>query len=205
LEVVPSFLRVMLEEVISRADTHLDLSHLRWLIPTGEALPPELCIQWLDAYPDTPLLNAYGPTECSDDVSHYRIDRVLNDDMARIPIGKPVNNMRLYVLDTYRQPVPIGIAGELYVAGTGVGRGYLKDPQKTAQTFIPDPFSHEPGSRLYKTGDIACYLYDGNLNFLGRVDKQIKVRGFRIELSEIEVTMNRHEAVKEAVVLLNNR
>ncbi|MCP5048892.1 MAG: amino acid adenylation domain-containing protein, partial [bacterium] len=205
LEVVPSFLRVMLEEVVSRPDTHLDLSHLRWLIPTGEALPPELCIQWLDSYPDTPLLNAYGPTECSDDVSHYRIDRVLNDDMTRIPIGKPVNNMRLYVLDTYLQLVPIGIAGELYVAGTGVGRGYLKDPQKTAETFIPDPFSHEPGARLYKTGDIACYLSDGNLDFLGRVDKQIKVRGFRIELSEIEVTMNRHEIVKEAVVLLNNQ
>jgi amino acid adenylation domain-containing protein len=200
LEIVPSLLRTMLEVI--QSDSCLDLSSLRWLIPTGEALPPETARQWLSFYPNTPLLNAYGPTECSDDVSHYAMYRPPAIDIVNLPIGRPVANMRLYILDVHLQPVPIGVAGELYVGGVGVGRGYLNDPVRTANAFIPDPFGPSPGARLYKTGDWALYLADGNIEFLGRADHQVKIRGFRIELGEIETVLSQHPAVREAVVLV---
>ncbi len=201
LETVPTLMRAMLEEVAFRGATRFDLSALRWLIPTGEALPPELVRQWLSYYPNTPLLNAYGPTECSDDVTHYPIYQPPAEDVVNMPIGRPVSNMRLYVLDRHLQPLPIGLAGELYVGGVGVGRGYLNDPLRTAEAFVPDPFAQEPGARLYKTGDVARYLPDGDLEFLGRVDYQVKIHGFRIELGEIETTLSQHPGVREAVVV----
>ncbi|OQY56578.1 MAG: hypothetical protein B6247_03280 [Candidatus Parabeggiatoa sp. nov. 2] len=205
LEIVPSLLQMILEEVTLRAETRPNLSQLRWLILTGEALPPQLCLKWLAAYPAIPLLNAYGPTECSDDVSHYRIEKSPGLEVSNTPIGKPVNNMRLYILDAGWQPVPIGVVGELYVGGVGVGRGYLKNPQKTAEVFMPALFELEPGARLYKTGDLARYLPDGNIEYLGRVDNQVKLRGFRIELGEIEATLLQHKTVKEAVVVLYDK
>src|SRR6266566_4274083 len=177
------------------------LQKLRWLIPTGEALPVELCQRWLQYYPHIPLLNAYGPTECSDDVTHYAIYEPPAETSRSIPIGKAIPNLRLYVLDRYLQPVPIGVSGELYVGGIGVGRGYRNDAQRTAEAFVTDPFSQEGGARLYKTGDLGRFLPDGNLEFLGRVDFQVKIRGFRIELGEIEAVLNQHPAVREAVVL----
>ncbi|HVR95483.1 MAG TPA: amino acid adenylation domain-containing protein, partial [Thermoanaerobaculia bacterium] len=197
LETVPSLLRLMIEQ----ADRP-PLAALRWMIPTGEALPPEVSARWLAAYPAVPMVNAYGPTECSDDVTHQLLDRPLPEGMARVPIGRPVRNTRLYVVDRGLQPVPAGVAGELCVGGTGVGRGYLNAPEKTAAVFVPDPFAEEPGLRLYRTGDLARRLADGTLDFLGRIDHQVKVRGFRIELGEIEAVLAQHPAVRQAVVLV---
>ncbi len=201
LELVPSLLRLILDEINRSRNERPDLSGLRWLIPTGEALPPKLCAQWLRHYPNIPVLNAYGPTECSDDVAHYRISQPPEPQTANMPIGRPIINMQLYIIDSRLQPVPVGIAGELCVGGIGVGRGYLNNPEKTAESFISDPFSNEPGARLYKTGDLALYLPDGNIVFLGRVDHQVKVRGFRIELGEIEAVLHQHPAIRETVVM----
>jgi amino acid adenylation domain-containing protein len=202
LETVPSLLRAMLESIMQSDLRQYDLSSLRWLMPTGEALPPDLARQWLSCYPNAPLINAYGPTECSDDVTHYPFTDVPAAEAVRIPIGWPVANLRLYALDAHLQPVPIGVPGELYVGGVGVGRGYLHEPRKTAQVFIPDPFSSETGTRLYKTGDLVYYRPNGAFEFLGRVDHQVKVRGFRIELGEIETVLTRHPEVHEAVVVV---
>jgi amino acid adenylation domain-containing protein len=201
LETVPSLLRAMLEEKLADGAAQTELPSLRWLIPTGEALPPELCRQWLRAYPQIPMLNAYGPTECSDDVTHYPIYEPPAAEVLRMPIGRPIINMRMYVLDALLQPVPIGVIGELYVGGIGVGRGYLNAPNKTAEAFIADPFASAPGARLYKTGDLARYLPDGNLEFIGRADYQVKIRGFRIEPGEIEAALEEHPAVQQALVL----
>lgn len=201
LEVVPSLLRAMLESAAQGARRAPDLSALRWLILTGEALPPELCRQWLDIYRGMPLLNAYGPTECSDDVTHHAIFAPPAAEVLRIPIGRAVANMRLYVLDRRQQPVPVGVSGELHVGGIGVGRGYLNDAERTAQAFTPDLFSAEPGARLYATGDLARLLPDGKIEFLGRLDHQVKLRGFRLELGEIEALLDQHPAVQESVLI----
>ncbi len=202
LETVPSLLRVMLDAEVSKGESRPKLLALRWLIPTGEALPVELCHHWLQRYPHVPLLNAYGPTECSDDVTHYPLYNAPDETRGSIPIGRAIPNMRLYVLDRHLHPQPIGISGELYVGGIGVGRGYLGDEQRTREAFVPDPFSHEEGARLYKTGDLGRYLPDGTLEFLGRVDFQVKLHGFRIELGEIEAVLRQHPAVREVVVLV---
>jgi amino acid adenylation domain-containing protein len=201
LELVPSLLRGALEVVAADGALRGNLSALRWLLVTGEALPPELCRRWLELYPEIPLLNAYGPTECSDDVTHHVISE--SPETARVPVGRPVANMRIHILDKGLRPLPVGIAGELCVAGVGVGRGYLDRPDLTAERFIPDPFSAEPGARLYRTGDLARYLAGGEIEFLGRIDHQVKLRGFRIELGEIEAALERHVAVDEAVVLVS--
>ncbi|HLF24968.1 MAG TPA: amino acid adenylation domain-containing protein [Anaerolineae bacterium] len=200
LETVPSLLRAMLDQVASDSSSPA-LGSLRWLIPTGEALPPELARQWFEHYPRIPLLNAYGPTECSDDVTHHPLHAALAPDVLRIPIGRPIANMRLYVLDRALQLAPVGVPGEVYVGGEGVGRGYLHAPCKTAEAFRPDPFSTEPGARLYKTGDLGYWHSSGHLEFLGRADHQVKVRGFRIELGGIEAVLEQHADVRTAVVL----
>jgi hypothetical protein len=119
-----------------------------------------------------------------------------------VPIGRPVANTQLYVLNRYLQPVPIGVAGELHIGGVQVGRGYLNRPELTAEKFIADPFGDEPEAHLYKTGDLVRYLPDGNIEFLGRLDYQVKLRGFRVELGEIEAVLSQHPAIREVVVLL---
>jgi acyl carrier protein len=200
LETVPSLLRAMLDAQEDKEGQQPQLKTLRWLIPTGEALPVELCRRWLQRYPHIPMLNAYGPTECSDDVTHYIIREPPPPHQRSIPIGRAIRNTQLYVLDQHRQPLPMGVSGELYVGGIGVGRGYLGDEQRTAEAFIADPFVSEEGARLYKTGDLARYLPDGNLEFIGRMDTQVKLRGYRIELGEIEAVLNQQEEIREAVV-----
>ena len=200
VETVPSLMRFVLDEVGRRGAARPALSALRWMIPTGEALPPELCRGWLGHYPAVPLLNAYGPTECSDDVSHHPLRHPPAAEDVTVPIGRPVANMRLYVLDSGGLPTPVKVTGELCVGGVGVGRGYLHDPRRTAEVFVPDPFSGEPGARLYRTGDLARHLPDGNVEFLGRRDQQVKVRGFRIELGEVEAAVRRHADVRSCVV-----
>ncbi len=201
LETVPSLLRLALEELGAQGDSRPPLAHLRWMIPTGEALPPELCRRWLQLYPAVPLLNAYGPTECSDDVTHHPIRPDGEPARVLVPIGRPVPNLRLYVLDRNLEPLPAGVPGELFVGGTGVGRGYLRDGERTAQSFLPDSWSGEAGARLYRTGDLARCRADGSLEFLGRIDDQVKIRGFRIEPAEVEAALARHPRVLEAVVL----
>jgi len=199
LELVPALLRALLQEAAA-ADPQLRLSALRWIVPTGEALPPDLCQQWLAQLPRVPLLNAYGPTECSDDVAHHTL-AVADAGMIRAAIGHPVANLRLYVLDRELGLQPAGIAGEICVGGAGVGRGYLGDAARTAAAFVPDPYGPDPGGRLYRTGDLGSRRPAGELDFLGRLDDQVKIRGFRVEPGEVESVLVEHPAVEQAVVL----
>ncbi|MCS7483565.1 amino acid adenylation domain-containing protein [Umezawaea endophytica] len=194
LEVVPSLLRTALDAWDSGAALP-DLSKLRWLVVTGEALAPDLCVRWTERYPAIPLVNAYGPTECSDDVTHALIT---GDPGVRAPIGRAVRNTRLYVLGDDLAPVPQGVPGELYVGGSGVGRGYLNDPVRTSAVFVADPFT--AGKRMYRTGDRVVYRSDGQLEFLERRDHQVKIRGHRIELGEIESALRGLDGITDAVV-----
>ena len=161
----------------------------------GEALPPELANQLLSRCGE--LWNMYGPTETTIWSSVYKVEQ---NFLNAVPIGRPIDNTTFYILDSQRRPVPIGVAGELYIGGAGVARGYLNQPQLTAEKFVPDPFQSQPTARLYKTGDFARYLPDGNVQVLGRGDFQVKIRGFRIELGEIEAVLSQHPDVKQAVV-----
>ncbi len=195
LELVPSVMQLLVGD-----REPPPLPGLRWLVPTGEALPPELARRWQRAWPQIPLLNAYGPTECSDDVSHHAVRMPIDAELVNVPIGRAVANMRLYVFDRDLRPVPIGVPGELFVAGAGVGRGYLREPGRTAEAFVPDPF--DDGGRIYRTGDLIRFLPDGTLEFLGRIDFQVKIHGHRIELGEIEVALGRHADVDQAVVVV---
>jgi amino acid adenylation domain-containing protein len=166
----------------------------------GEQLTSEHIAFWQRHAPETELINEYGPTETVVGCCIYRVPR---DQLISgpIPIGRPIANTRLYVVDRYLEPVPVGAQGELYIGGAGVARGYLNGPGLTAERFIPDPFGGEPGGRLYRTGDLARWRPDGNLEYLGRVDRQIKVRGYRIEPAEIEEALGRHTMVRDAVVV----
>ncbi|HYM62409.1 MAG TPA: amino acid adenylation domain-containing protein [Thermoanaerobaculia bacterium] len=202
LQAVPSMLLAVIEEAASGEGGAPALPTLRWMVPTGEALPTELCRRWLALYPHIPLLNTYGSTECSDDQCHYAIHALGPADQAVsvASIGTPICNMAAYVLDTNLAPVPVGVVGELYIGGIGVGRGYINDAERTAAAFIPDPFDSRPGARLYRTRDHARRRADRNLDFLGRTDAMIKLRGFRIEPGEIEAALSRHPLVSAAAV-----
>ena len=202
LEVVPAVLQGLVDAATAAGQTTPNLSKLRWLLPTGETLSPGLCRRWFARYPGVPLMNAYGPAECSDDVAVHPILAPPAEGATHIPIGRPIANLRLYLLNAVLAPVPVGVSGELYVGGIGVGRGYLQDSAKTAGAFLPDPFGKEPGARLYRTGDLGRYRPDGTIEFLGRVDHQVKLRGFRIELGEIETRLLEHPQIQEATVLL---
>ncbi|MEM7344017.1 MAG: amino acid adenylation domain-containing protein [Chloroflexota bacterium] len=203
LQLVPAILQAMIQEVEALDVTERPpLTGLKWIVPTGDALTTNLCRAWLTLYPDIPLLNTYGTTECSDDQCHYPVIEIPAPDYAPpiMSIGRPIGNMRAYVLDSTLSPVPVGVTGQLYIAGIGVGRGYLHNPIRTAESFIPDPIAGD-GTRLYNTGDLARYLPDGSLEFLGRADHQVKIRGFRIELGEIEAVLDQHETVQASVVV----
>lgn len=199
LQVVPSLLRAILEAAFNDRVFHA-LSRLRIIACCGEALSPELLREWLRRFPHVPMIHAYGSTECSDDVASQRIVRA-STSLVNVPIGRPIGNTSLYVLDAHREPVPVGVPGELYVGGIGVGRGYLNDPEQTKIRFMHNPFSNSLSTRLYKTGDGARWRSDGILEFLGRLDHQVKVRGHRIELSEIEHVLLEHPRVQSAIVL----
>ncbi|GAC1433599.1 MAG: amino acid adenylation domain-containing protein [Ktedonobacteraceae bacterium] len=179
--------------------------HLRLVIVGGERLLPEVVHLWRQ----TPLrsvrfLNSYGPTEATIAATMYEVahEQEQQDPISQlVPIGRPLANRTIYILDSVGSPVPIGVAGELYIGGVGVARGYLNRPSLTAERFIADPFTEELGARLYRTGDIARYRRDGNIEFLGRGDDQVKIRGYRIELGEIEAVLNRHPAIYQSVVV----
>ncbi|MDR6499786.1 amino acid adenylation domain-containing protein [Burkholderia ambifaria] len=192
---VPSMLRAFLDH----PDLDAHCASLRRVVCSGEALPFDLqqrCFARLDVR----LFNLYGPTEAAVDVTAWECRR---DDPHRIvPIGRPIANTRLYIVDAQLQPVPVGVAGELLIGGTPVGRGYHGEPELSAEKFIADPFSNDPHARLYRTGDLARYRPDGNIEFLGRIDHQIKLRGLRIEPGEIEAALTSHPLVDAAVVAL---
>ncbi len=177
------------------------LSGIQQLLIGGEALSVDHVRRGLELLPRTQIINGYGPTESTTFTCCYSIPRELNPSWRSIPIGRPIGNTQVYLLDRKLQPVPVGVAGELTIGGAGLARGYLNRSELTAEKFIRDPFSHEPGARLYKTGDLARYLPDGNIEFLGRLDHQVKIRGFRIEPGEIEAVLGQHPAVQQAVVL----
>ncbi|MEG8183985.1 amino acid adenylation domain-containing protein [Nocardia terpenica] len=201
LEVVPSLLRVALDSWDSGTRVP-ELPGMRRLVVTGEALAPDVCRRWLERYPHVPVVNAYGPTECSDDVTTAVIADPHEVGDIRVTIGRAIRNTRLYVLDEWLEPVPIGVPGELYVGGTGVTRGYHGRSGLTADRFLPDPFG-PAGSRLYRTGDRVFCQADGRLEFLGRVDHQVKIRGVRIEPEEIEAALVERSDVAEAVVVVH--
>ncbi len=201
LEIVPSLMGLFLDDLACGRLQAPPLRTLRWLIPTGEALPPKLCRLWFRFYPSIPLLNAYGHTETSDDVAHFAIRTPPEPEVARMSIGKPVPNTKIYILDSCLLPVPIGVVGRLYVGGAQVGRGYLNRPELTAAVFLPDPFSRVPGARFYDSGDQRRFLPDGCIDYLGRLDHMVKIRGNRVELGEIEAALLKHPDIRSAVVL----
>lgn len=193
LHFVPSMLRIFLDEPYVE-----QCSSLRQVICSGEALSYELVQRFFQRL-GARLDNLYGPTEAAVDVTYWRCER--DDQRGIVPIGRPIANTQIYILDPSLQPTPIGAPGELHIGGVQVGRGYLNRPELTAGRFIADPFSHEPDARLYKTGDLARYLPDGSIEFLGRLDDQVKIRGNRIELGEIEAALREHPGIHDAAVL----
>jgi amino acid adenylation domain-containing protein len=195
LHFVPSMLQPFVETVEAGR-----CGSLRNVVCSGEALPAALVRRFYDRFADPVVLtNLYGPTEAAVDVSCWTCAR---EDAANVvPIGRPVWNTQLYVLDAALRPVPLGVPGELYIGGVQVARGYQGRAAMTAERFIPDPFSTDPGARLYRTGDRAQWRADGAIEYMGRLDFQVKVRGFRIELGEIEAVLRQHESVADAVVV----
>ncbi|HEX7333864.1 MAG TPA: amino acid adenylation domain-containing protein [Pyrinomonadaceae bacterium] len=172
------------------------LPRLRTVVAVGEACPAELAARW--STDGRRFINGYGPTETT-------VIAIMSGSIngeRQPPIGRPIANMQAYVLDKHMQPVAVGVAGELYLGGLGVTRGYLNRPDLTAERFVPHPFSREAGARLYRTGDFVRYLADGELEYIGRIDEQVKLRGLRIELTEIEAVLLQHESVREAVVVV---
>jgi amino acid adenylation domain-containing protein len=190
---VPSLLRLLLDSV---PEIGARIPALKFWVTSGEALPPELARRTMMALPGGMLVNLYGSSEVAGDSTVYVITERSSFD--RIPIGRPIANTQVYVLDAEMNPVPIGVAGEIFLGGDGVSRGYLHNPELTAKKFVPDRFRLDPGARLYATGDHGRFRADGNLEYLGRIDDQVKVRGIRIELGEIEAVLSRHPSVQAA-------
>ncbi|MHC5599837.1 MAG: amino acid adenylation domain-containing protein, partial [Nostoc sp.] len=198
LVIVPSLLRILLN---TSSVLQLQLPQLKLWISSGEALSIDLLGQFRQSLPDSILLNLYGSSEVSGDVSCYSLSpqKPLPECVL---IGRAIANTHIYVLDAYRQPVPIGVPGELYIGGDGLARGYLNQSELTAEKFISNPFSNKLAARLYKTGDLARYLPNGEIEYIGRIDHQVKIRGFRIELPEIEARLTQHPTIREAVVVV---
>lgn len=193
LHFVPSMLQVFLEEPSLDA-----CSSIKRVICSGEALSIDLQERFF-ARLDAELHNLYGPTEATIDVTFWACQQ--GDKERVVPIGRPIANTQIYLLDRHLQPVPVGVPGELHIGGVGLARGYLNRPELTAEKFIPNLFKNSKFNRLYKTGDLARYLPDGSIEFLGRIDHQVKLRGFRIELGEIEAVLVKHPSVRDVVVL----
>jgi non-ribosomal peptide synthetase component F len=176
------------------------------MLATGEELPTEVARRWIEEMPHAGLLNAYGPTECSDDVTHHVVT-LADLELLRLPIGTPVINADLYVLRREGDgwaACERGEVGELFVGGVCVGRGYLGDHDRTRDAFFQDPFADTPTGRLYKTGDAVRLLPEGTLQYLGRVDRQVKIAGVRMELGEIEAVLQRHPSVGAAAVVVHH-
>jgi amino acid adenylation domain-containing protein len=197
LKIVPSHLQALL----GPSDAGSVLPR-QYLITGGESLTEKLLEKIESFHPGCELLNHYGPTETTVGSLTLRLQEYgKRSGGSSIPIGRPIANTRIYILDQHLEPVPVGVVGELYIGGAGVTAGYLNQPEKTAERFLTDPFVEYSDSKMYRTGDLARYQEDGNVEFLGRGDDQVKIRGFRIELGEIEAVLGKHVGVKQAVVL----
>ncbi|MGA9377974.1 MAG: thioester reductase domain-containing protein, partial [Phormidium sp.] len=178
------------------------LTNLREIITAGEQLQITPAIsRWLSQLTNCTLHNHYGPSE-SHVVTTFTLTNSVQSWPLLPPIGRPIANTQIYILDSHLQPVPVGVPGELHIGGVSLARGYLNRPELTQEKFIQNPFCNEPNSRLYKTGDLACYLPDGNIKYLGRIDNQVKIRGFRIETGEIEAVLCQHPLVQESAVIV---
>jgi len=197
IKITPAHLEI-LNQLLSKQDAP---GHTRAFVIGGEALLGKNVAFWRDNAPETRIINEYGPTETVVGCCTYQVKQQTSLTGA-IPIGRPIANTQIYILDHHLQAVPIGVPGELHIGGAGLARGYLNRPELTSQKFIPNPFSQEEGSRLYQTGDKARYLPDGNIEFIGRIDNQVKIRGFRIELGEIEAILTQHPKVGKAIVIV---
>ncbi|PSL44992.1 amino acid adenylation domain-containing protein [Chitinophaga niastensis] len=197
LELVPSYLDVLLQE-----KTSVTFKSVQYLLVTGEPVSKHLLEKWFKHknFGSIPVVNAYGPTEASDDICHYFMYGI--PDATNVPVGKALQNLKIYILNDALQLCPVGITGEICVAGTGVARGYLNRAELNAEKFIRDPFNTVEDIRMFRTGDIGCWLPDGNIVFMGRKDDQVKLNGFRIEPGEIEYVMQQCELIKQAVVLI---
>jgi amino acid adenylation domain-containing protein/natural product biosynthesis luciferase-like monooxygenase protein len=202
IELVPSFIETLIDELARRGGA---LATVRIVMSTGEALSVSLCRRLFAALPRLTVVNAYGPTECSDDVTHHIMTAPPPEDATSVPIGRPIGNVRLFVMDDTHELCPLGAVGELYVSGIAVGGGYVNNSDATAAAFLPDPFSVAPGARLYRTGDLVRWNADGALEYHGRKDTQVKIRGCRIELGEIEATLDRHPFVRTSLVRVTER
>ncbi len=196
LVLVPSLLRAMLEtgEAIGER-----LTRLKWWTCSGEALPSVLVKRFQEQLPDAALLNLYGSSEVAADVSYYDVEP--GDQSDSIPLGRPIANTQLYILGANLRPVPTGVVGDIYAGGEGLARGYFHRPELTAEKFIPHPFANEPGQRLYKTGDRGRFRKDGAIEYKGRTDHQVKIRGSRVELGEVESALLTHSDILESVVV----
>jgi amino acid adenylation domain-containing protein len=195
---VPSLLQTLME-VVPNLDRQLP--DLKYWVSSGETLSASLVERFKQSLPGRRLINLYGSSEVSADVTCYEVQE--DKPVGNVPVGRPIANTQVYILDKHLQPVPVGVPGELCVGGVGLARGYLNRPEHTARAFIPDPFSGDPESRLYRTGDRGRFRPDGNIEMLGRLDRQVKIRGFRIELEEIESVLGRHAAVEGAAVAVD--
>ena len=195
LNCVPALWKTMLEAWKSDEENLSELN-LGTLLIGGEHFSQELVEKTLAALPEVEIWNIYGPTECTANAAVSRLQA-----MSEPTIGRPISNTKIYILDKRLEPVAIGSAGELHIGGDAVARGYLNRSELSAERFIPSPFSSEPGARLYKTGDVVCYLPDGDIKFLGRIDHQVKVRGYRIEPGEVEERLREYSGIEEAAVV----
>ncbi|GAB1515093.1 amino acid adenylation domain-containing protein [Actinophytocola sp. KF-1] len=200
LEVAPSVLSVFCAELAHYGVDAYPPFALRWVASSGETLKPGAANEFRRLLPDVRLLNMWGITETSDDTTHHEVTAEVDERLPSVPVGTPIENTAVYVLDGTGEPVPDGTPGELYVGGVAVGAGYVNDPDRTAAAFVPDPF--DPGATLYKTGDRGRVLADGSLEFLGRVDRQLKIRGQRVELGEVEAALAAVPGVGESAVVV---
>ncbi len=209
VELVPALFGGLLEYISQLPKDERVLPDLKWMMLSGESVSVKWVNKWLDIYPHIRIVNAYGPTEAADDITQFIVDKPFGENQRTVPIGKPLANLNLYILDEQMKLLPIGAPGEICVSGIGVGAGYWKNEEKTNLSFVPNPFTHVTKNLLenrrdliYKTGDLGRWLTDGNIEYLGRIDHQVKIRGFRVELGEIEAFLNQHQAVREAVVVV---
>lgn len=194
VEMVPSYLEVFIQSI-----GNLDLKHLKYLISTGEVLSSTLANKWLSLLPKIPLINAYGPTECADDVLQFELCCKL-DDSSIVPIGYPLDNINIYILDNDMEPLPIGAVGQIYIGGIAVGNGYLNNSDLTLEYFSEHNFSDGNSTKLYKTGDLGTWREDGVVLYFGRQDAQVKIHGARVELSEVESLINKYDQIKQCIV-----
>lgn len=204
VELVPVALQLLMEYIRQLPSSDRDLPALRWMMATGEAVTVDLVNSWLNLYPSIPVVNAYGPTEAADDVIQCSITSPLPSEQKQVPIGKPLGNLQVYILDQHLRLLPAGVPGEICIGGIGVGEGYWQNPEKTEQAFVVNPFAGAGSCRIYRTGDLGRWLPDGSIEYLDRVDNQVKVRGFRIELGEVEAALSSLPEVRECVVTVRD-